>query len=73
MLSEFAIGLKQLVTDENPLKTKMKIKLSANRSLEQGAILETITADWDRVAIFIGVAITGQMHDTDPAGANFEV
>lgn len=73
MLSEFAIGIKQLVTDENPLKTKMKFNLSANRSVERGAILETITIDWDRVAIFIGVAITGQMHDTDPAGANFEV
>ena len=73
MLSEFAIGLKQLVTDENPLKTKMKLNLSANRSVEKGTILETVTIDWDRVGVHVGLAIAGQMHDTDPAGANFEV
>lgn len=77
MLSEFTIGLKQLAvlgtSAENPLKTKMTVKQSANRAVEYGAILETVTIDWDRVAVFVGVAITGQMHDTDPAGANFEV
>ncbi len=77
MLSQFAIGLKELAVlgtaAENPLKTKMKVNLSANRSVEYGAILETVTVDWDRVAIFVGVAITGQMHDTDPGGTNFEV
>lgn len=73
MMSQFAIGLKNLVTSDNPLATRMKVKLSSDRSVEYGAILETITLDWDRVAVFIGLAITGRMHNTDPGLASFEV
>lgn len=68
MLSEIALGLKNLiVADENPLKTNVVFRLSAERSLEFGALLETIMADWDRVAPWVGVAIVGEMHNTDPA------
>ena len=63
MLSGQTIGIIQLASSNNPT-AQVQFALAASRSLKFKAILETIAVEWDRVAPFIGVSLSGRMHDT---------
>lgn len=69
MLGLLTIGLSNLISAENPLVANMEFNLAGTgRKITTGAILETIAIEWDRQATVVGLAITGQMHNTDVAG-----
>lgn len=63
MLSANAVGIVNLVSTNNPT-AEVVFNLTALRALKFNAILETIAIDWDRVAPFVGIALTGRMHNT---------
>lgn len=70
MVAGQAVGIANLVVpDANPVEAVITFNLTSSNKLKFTAMLERVMYDWDARSPYIGVAIIGKMHDTDPATA----